>query len=120
MLIDIKTNVFKIPERLKEIDKNLSVKYNTDSDVFEVHGIDNLGDYILARFKELDCRVIDAVRKGYYLAQSGHPYRVLLHEQDRLDELAEKERLKRLEDIEYGVRDSLRFAGKVVVNGATF
>lgn len=66
MKIHVKSNVFRIPERLKEIDRSYFVMYDTNTGRFEVHSTENKdGDtYCLTLpFDELDSRTIEHVRK---------------------------------------------------------
>ncbi len=121
MRLPIETHVYDIPQRLREIDPALRVCFNTDTQKFEVWGRDLCGPYILAVFDSLDCRAVDAVRKGYFLASStGQPYKAVMQEHESALALAENARMQRLKDIEYGIRNDLRFIGKMVVPGAAF
>jgi hypothetical protein len=121
MRLPVETHVFDIPQRLREIDPALRVLFNTDKQTYEVWGRDLHGPYLMASFHELDQRVLTAVRRGYYMARStGMPYHELLREQEQIDYRAEQARFQRLRDIEYGIRDDLKFMGRPVVPGATF
>lgn len=60
----MESNVFKIPERLKEIDKSYFVMYDNVSGKFEVHSTENKDNstYCLTLpFEELDCRTVEYV-----------------------------------------------------------
>lgn len=66
MKILMKSNVFKIPERLKEIDNSYFVLFDNTTGTYEVHNTENKdGDThcVTLPYKELDCRAIDYVRK---------------------------------------------------------
>lgn len=119
MRIELRSHVCDIPQRLREIDPALRVYFNSDTQKFEVWGRDIRGPYLLASFDELDNRAVAAVRRGYFIARNtGEPYRQMLKEQELLDYRAEQARFERLRDIEYGLRDDLKFAGKPVIQGA--
>lgn len=121
MRIEIQSHVTDIPQRLREIDPALRVYFNTDKQVFEVWGRDLHGPYLMASCDDLDERVLRATRYGYYVARNtGYPYKHLLQEQELNDYRAEQARFERLRDIEYGIRDGLKFMGKPVIQGATF
>ena len=118
MRIEIKSHATRIPERLREIDKALRVLFDTDKQEFEVWGRDVSAPYLMARFKELDNRVLDAVRKGYHLARnSRHPWQEHLREIDRSNERVQRESDKKLDDIEHGLRDDFRYFGTTVWPG---
>lgn len=121
-MILIEHSVTEIPERLREIDPELSVYFDTDSRLYEVWGKDKeRTPYLLARFNAVDNRMLAAVKKGYWSArQTGRPYKRLLEEQRIKDEIMEKRRQADLEDLNYGVKDDLKYCGKVVGKGATF
>lgn len=121
MKVEVVSHVFDIPRRLREIDPNLRVFYDTTRGHYEVWGRDIVGPYLMATFGYLDCRVEDAIRKAYSRAfNTGRPYKQLLYEQEINDYIAEQERLKRIEDLQYGFRSDMRFFGRPVIQGATF
>lgn len=68
----IDKHVTDVPERLKEVDQALRVCFNTDSQTFEVWGLDKEGPYILGDFTELDYRVVGEVRYGYWCLRNQH------------------------------------------------
>lgn len=65
MLIEIKNDVYFILSRLKEIDENYQIFYNTRRKVFEVHNKAQIGgSYSLTvPYGVLDSRLIELVRK---------------------------------------------------------
>lgn len=96
MKILMKSNVFKIPERLKEIDKSYFVIYNTMIDKYEVHSTENKdGDtYCLTLpYDELDSRSIDYVRKTRV-----ENARIIWEEMKRNNEKLEIEKAKQFKD----------------------
>lgn len=113
----VETNVYLIPERLKEIDPNLKVAFNDKNQSYEVWGVDAMSTpYILSSFKDLDARVVYAIREAYVVAQStGDPYRHMLRQFDRNDEMREREYWKRLNEQEYVSRDILKFSDTPVI-----
>ncbi|BCV23298.1 hypothetical protein [Gelria sp. Kuro-4] len=121
MLLEVSSHVFDIPERLKEVDPQLRVLFNTDRQQYEVWGRDLYGPYMLVAFKELDQRALTAVRYGYWVARNtGWPYKHLLQKQADIDYRAEQARYQKLREIEYGLQDDLRFMGRPVIQGAAF
>lgn len=65
VLIPVKSNVYDIPQRLREIDSNYFVMYNTESDKFEVHHSKQIGGTLALNipYSELDSRTLELVRK---------------------------------------------------------
>lgn len=65
MKIKIDTNVYMIPERLKEIDNGYFVMRDLDNMRFEVHNSNNLSDTFcfVVPFDELDDRTIEHCKK---------------------------------------------------------
>lgn len=64
MLIRIESNVYDIPQRLREIDPNYYVVLNTDTQKYEVHHSKQIGGTLCLNlpFDELDSRTIDYVK----------------------------------------------------------
>lgn len=60
----ISTSVYKIPERLKEIDKGYFVVFNHKTGAFEVHHNEQIGSSLAVNipYDELDQRTIDHVK----------------------------------------------------------
>jgi hypothetical protein len=65
MKIELKTNVFNIPERLRDIDDGYFVMFDTTRQKYEVHNKYNRGgSYCLTvPHDELDARTIDLVQQ---------------------------------------------------------
>lgn len=65
MLIEIQNDIYFINSRLKEIDKNYQIYFNTKKDKFEIHNKEQIGDsYCLTiPYSLLDQRSVDLVRK---------------------------------------------------------
>lgn len=61
----VETNVFNIPERLREIDSGYFVVFNSKRNKFEVHNETNIGNSycFTVPFDKLDCRTITHCRK---------------------------------------------------------
>lgn len=96
MKIPVKSNVFKIPERLKEIDKSYFVMYDTIIDKFEIHSTENKdgSTYCLTLpYEELDSRAIDYVRKTRV-----ENAKKLWEEMKRNNEMLEIEKAKKFKD----------------------
>ena len=65
MLYEILNDVFFISDRIKEIDENYKIYFNSEKNKFEIHNIGQIGDsYCLAvPFQYLDLGAIDLVKK---------------------------------------------------------
>ena len=64
MLIEIKNDVYFISERLKEVDFNYFILYNTKKRKYEIHHKAQSDTYCLTvPFDELDARTIDFVNQ---------------------------------------------------------
>lgn len=64
MLIPINSNVYDIPQRLKELDPDYYIVLNTETQKFEVHHARQIGGTfcLTLPFDELDARTIEYVR----------------------------------------------------------
>lgn len=121
MKVEVVSHALDIPRRLREIDSNLRVFYDTARGTYEVWGRDVSGPYLLAKFNTLDQEAERTIARVYSVAfNTGRPYKQLLYEQEINDYLAEQQRLKRIADLQYGFNNDLRFFGKPVIQGATF
>lgn len=120
--VKIEHHVLDIPERLKEIDPDLKVLYDTNKDIFELWGVDkNQSPYFMASFTELDNRILTNVRRAYFFARNTKgPYQHLLHEQEEEESREDARRLQREDDIYHGMREDLNFMGKEVGIGCSF
>ncbi|MBO8161337.1 MAG: hypothetical protein H0Z24_06835 [Thermosipho sp. (in: Bacteria)] len=88
-LILVKTNVYEIPERLKEYDDSFFVVFNTRTKKYEVHSTDNIGNtYCLTvPYNELDCRTLELVKRGDIKARG---MKAIIREIDEHNEKIEK------------------------------
>lgn len=104
----MKSNVFKIPERLKEIDRSYFVMYDDVSGKYEVHSTENKDGNthcLTLPYEELDCRAIDLVRKTRV-----ENARRIWEEMKRENERLEIERAAKAKDyIDYTARDIYRY-----------
>lgn len=110
--VAVEEHVSGVPAVLREIDPDLKVFYNMDSLEYEVWGLDARGPYMLGSWRNLDNRVVEAVRRGYHLARNARsPWRAHLAEvrarNKRLLDAVEKETA----DLDYGLRDDFRWFG---------
>lgn len=66
------SNVFCIPERLRRNDPNLFVVFNSLTDKYEIHSLENKGNSFSLQvpFEELDARIEEFVKK-YDLRRHG-------------------------------------------------
>lgn len=93
MKIEILNDVLFICQRLKEIDKDYRVFYNTKTNKFEVHNVGQIGDsYCLTvPFQYLDARTIDFVNKTKVENKEK-----LIKEMDKENEILEERNNKRI------------------------
>lgn len=107
--IPIESNVYRVPERLREIDPNLRVTFHVPSQAYRVWGVDGDGDpYILQTFPYLDARVVRAVKRGYWIARNtGAPYTHMLRRQAEEEYALERRRERDLLDLERNVHEDM-------------
>ena len=118
MLIEVKTHVYDIPARLKSVDDNLRVFFNTDTQEFEVWGRDLRGEYQLGSFPYLDARVEREVRIGYWLARNtGRPWKEFLKKLRERRAKEEEAEAKYLRDLDYALDDDFRWFGRTLYPG---
>lgn len=96
----IKSNVYFIPERLKEIDPSLFVVWNNKEGRIEIHSTENKGNtfYMTVPFNELDSRTINHVKRNIKLREEG----MLNHIEEynrKLEEKSDKSRRNMTKDI---------------------
>jgi hypothetical protein len=107
MKIEIFTNVYFIPERLKEIDPNYFVLRDLERDAFEIHNSGQRDNtYCLTLpFSELDARALELIRK----TQTKNMAR-LIAEMDLENEKLQNEKHKKIEDAGYVAKEILEYA----------
>jgi len=95
MLIEVTSNVYHIPERLKEIDPNYFVVFNTETQKFEVHHSEQIGNTLALNipYEELDARTIELIHKNRI-----ENIDKIIDEIDNWNEWIEKEHEKKLFD----------------------
>lgn len=100
-LIEVKTNVYHIPERLKEYDNNLFVVFNARKNTFEVHSKENKGStYVMTvPFSELDDRIIHHVKKHDLKMQGNKMIEEMNKTNERLELQQEKDRKNWIKDV---------------------
>ena len=99
-LSEIKSNVYHIPERLKEIDPSLFVVWNNKNKRIELHSTENKGNtfYMALPFNELDSRTIDYVHHNMRIREQGLLKHIDAHNRT-LEEKAERERKEWIKDV---------------------
>lgn len=118
MLIEVKTHVYDIPRRLKEIDPNLKVFYNTDTGEYEIRGIDRMGEYILGSYSYLDQRVERDIRIGYWMVNNlSRPWKAFLQKLREERERLEAQESKYFEELDYALKDDFRWFGRTLYPG---
>lgn len=97
----VNTNVFHIPERLKEIDSSYFVVRNHKTKKFEVHSSKNIGfsRCFVVPFEELDVRTIDYAKETYV----GYRGKEIFTEIDRHNQKLEESERRKMKD-DYYVR----------------
>jgi len=116
MLREIKKDVFNIANRLKEINKNYIVYFNTDSNKYELHHKKH-GFCISFPFDELDCRCID-----YTLSTRADRIDVkkYIEEIDNYNSNLEKKRMAAsMDKTAYESKEILKFVDKSVTREVT-
>jgi len=90
----ITSSVYDIPRRLREIDPNLFVVFNTVSQKYEIHSLANKGNSfsLYVPFRELDARLITFVKK-YDLRRHGKQiYKDIDTHNEKLETSLERQR----------------------------
>lgn len=107
MKIKVLTNVYFIPERLKEIDPHYFVLRNLEKGVFEIHNSGQRDStYCLTLpFPELDARALELIRK----TQTKNIAR-LIAEMDLENERLQNEKHKEIADAGYIAKEILEYA----------
>lgn len=107
MKIKILTNVYFIPERLREIDPNYFVLRDLERGIFEIHNSGQKDNtYCLSiPYSELDARALELVRKTRIENISK-----LIKEMDLENERLQKEKNKELYEAGYIVKEILDYA----------
>jgi hypothetical protein len=108
MLVEIQNDIYFINSRLKEIDENYQIYFNTKRKMFEVHNKGQIGDsYCLTvPYSLLDCRTIEYVRKTRIENR-----KKLIEEMDRNNENLEKLQQKRiLEDAKDQLYEFIKYS----------
>lgn len=115
MRIKIESDVFNIINRIKEIDENYYIVYNTNSKKFEVHNSGNVNSYCLTiPYKNLDVRTIELIHKTAI-----RNYDKVIKQMDEENErLQEKEINKAKEINDYKIREVLKYSNKNKVDKA--
>ncbi len=94
-LIYVESNIFNIPERLREIEPHYFVMFNPRQQKFEVHNTNQLhSTYCLTvPFDELDSRTLDEVRRTRW-----ENHKKLMAEIEAHNQKLELDRLKAAQD----------------------
>lgn len=97
-LQEIKSTVYDIPARLKEIDPSLFLAYNAKEDRIEIHSTENKGNtfYMVAPF--MDSRLIDLVKYNSYIRQQDL-IRYLDAENEKAEQRMEREKKSWMQDV---------------------
>ena len=117
MLIEIENDVYFILDRLKEIDKNYQIFFNTKRNVFEVHSIGQIGgSYCLTvPYKILDKRTLDLVNKTKR-ENSERLFEEMERENKKLEAKKNDEMVKQAESIMRKLWKSIKIYKKVRKN----
>jgi len=119
--IPVESHVLDIPRRLREVtrDPNIKVYFNTETQQFEVWGVDAASTpYLMARYATLDARAEYDFAAAYWRAwRTGNPYKLLLRRIDEIEYERERRYWKGLYELEDASRDVMKFADTPVVPG---
>ncbi|MBO4412995.1 MAG: hypothetical protein J5779_03170 [Clostridia bacterium] len=98
MLIEIRNDVYFILNRIKEIDKNYKIFYNTTKKHFEIHNSKQKGDsYCLTiPFKVLDERCVSLVRKSR-VENANEIFKEIDRQNEEMNRKKEKEMIEQIE-----------------------
>ena len=107
MKIKIESDVFNIVNRIKEIDNNYFVIYNTNCQKFEIHNSKYKSSYCLTvPYKNLDVRVIDLLHKT---AIRNYDKIVKKIEEDNIN--LQNEQIRKAKEInDYKIREVLKYS----------
>ena len=107
MRIKIESDVFDIIKRIKEIDKDYFVVYNTNSKKFEIHNSRLVNSYCLTiPYKNLDARVLNLIYKT-----ATKNYDNIIKEIDIGNEAIEKKQMEKTKEIsDYKIREILKYS----------
>ena len=107
MKIKIESDVFNIIKRIKEIDENYFIVYNTCSKKFELHNSDNINTYcITIPYKNLDARTIELIHRT-----SVKNFDKIINDIDKNNEKIEHKQVEKLKEIsEYKIREILKYS----------
>lgn len=116
--VAVETHISGVPELLRQIDPDLKVFYNMRDHVYEVWGFDARGPYMLGAWNTLGQHVVEAVRKGYWLARNtGKPWNKFLQELRRRREEDDLQEAKFLNDLDLALQDDFRWFGRTLYPG---
>ena len=98
MLIEIRNDVYFILSRIKEIDKNYKIFYNTTKEHFEIHNSKQKGgSYCLTvPFKVLDERCVNLVRKSR-VENADEIFKEIDRQNEEMNRKKEKEMIEQIE-----------------------
>ena len=103
--IPLFTSAYDIPKRLKEIDSNLFVVFNTKTQKFEIHSLANKGSTFSMNvpFRTLDARLENFVRKFDLKRHGRKIYRDMDRENEELERSIKRQRSNDL----HGIADEI-------------
>lgn len=117
-LFEVKSNVYDIPDRVKEIDPSFFIVRNAKMQRFELHSTENKDGTtfcLVIPFKELDSRAIDHIRKHDVLTRG----RAIFDEMEEHNRKVEQNKARRQRNFVESVARDIHSAVKrdAEVNG---
>mgnify|MGYP001269110300 FL=1 len=112
-LIPVFSNVFDIPERLREYGENLFVVFNTKKQYFEIHSLANIGNTFCftVPLGELDARTLYLVRKNNLKTRGKEIFREIDEYNERLEKANQNRRKDEIRDVAEKVHPAYKKLG---------
>ena len=121
MLVPVLDDFFGVARRLREIDPDLYLAWNTRIQRYEIH--DRAArQTLVVRIQNPDGSFRHPTQKDVetLLKYRGMSIKEIVREIDENNERLDRRRERVIQDIAEGMADDLRFAGKPVVQGVSF
>lgn len=109
----VSSNVYCIPERVKEYDPSYFVVWNNRKEQFEIHSTDNVGDTFCMSipYKELDDRVIKMLYKNDLRNRGSVIFDEIDKENEQLEKSKDREIKNHIKDISKEMHYHVKKAG---------
>ena len=100
-LIEVETNVFDIPQRVKAYDSRMFVVRNTKRNTWEIHSTENVGDTycFTVPYAQLDCRTLDKIRENDIRNRGDNIFKEMAAQEEAREKADARERKNWQEDV---------------------